>query len=271
MAWSRFTRPLVVITASVALTLGMAGTAGAADSPASSSEAENGYASSHASLSKLAATSVASRGSMSVAAATGPVSLTRFRFKNGVIAIKSSNNLYGVKGTVKLSNDPSVRSITARTQVRVNGKYKGTAEVRTGGVVVAGRFGAGKAVFGPTVFKGTLADGSSYRSVDDTKSNTIYLRRDTAGKFKVKRKGTKVAFKVHGVVRNPVTGKGSSAKRGYIQYAKKGKWKTLQKVKLNKKGNASKVIRTRSKHLYRFYVPKTSTVLGMKIKLSRKI
>lgn len=192
----------------------------------------------------------------------GIASVSTFSFKSGVLATSGPNL---VRGTVSLT-DPGLGPQTIVTsEVRVNNVYRGLARVYPNGVAIPGKYGPGRVVLSNTR---VYADGVNQSSFTPKASNAFYFRRDTFGKFKVRHKGKKVTMSVRAQIRGS-NGQRASAGRAYIQYAKKGKWKTLKKVKLNSKGNGKYKYSTKSKRKYRLVVKKTTQVQGMTIKLRK--
>ncbi|MCU1678327.1 MAG: hypothetical protein JWM93_3085 [Frankiales bacterium] len=193
-----------------------------------------------------------------VGTASAPVSdaavITGFRMQSGVVTIAAVNFF---PGTVSVGN-VTTSSLTAETEVRVNGVYRGRAQLGPDGAGIPRGYGSGKVQLGPTYF----SDGTS----DPTLSNVFYARKQvtTLRKDKyalsVKRRNSKITFKARQIkVVNPSTGSYSRIKSVKLQQLKGGKWKTKKTIKLNSKGNGSYSTHLSKKYRYRLYTARTAT------------
>ncbi|MCW2841008.1 MAG: hypothetical protein JWR55_2491 [Aeromicrobium sp.] len=191
--------------------------------------------------------------------------ITGIRISSGVITNASATFF---RGTVTVAPLAPGQSVTAETEVRVNGKYRGRAPIGPNGVSIPRTYGSGKVRVGPTYF----SDGT----VDGNVSNVFYARKEVRSKatfpLKIRRVNSKITFRAYGVkIVNPTTGKYQSVKRVKLQQLKNGKWKTKKTIKLKSSGNGTYKTSIKKKYRYRLYVPRTSTQQGFQTVKTGKI
>ncbi|RYJ04803.1 MAG: hypothetical protein EON52_14895 [Actinomycetales bacterium] len=159
--------------------------------------------------------------------------------------------------------------VRAKTEVRVNGVYKGLVEIFQAKdsdkqfVVYKSGWGAGKVVLGPSYITESLDQEPTTASPKDTtKSGEFRVRYGvTRGTFSAVRKGGSMTFKGVGVKMYKIH-KEVSAERAEVQVKTSRGWVTKKYLKLAANGNSvSWTIRT-GKHYWRLRVPTSTTRLG---------
>lgn len=197
--------------------------------------------------------------------AAAGVTISRIGVRSAPLYRKGDNSVFltafeGNPGGTVAKTEFSVRIGKKNHTVRLRGTAEGYAFFNT-----KSGWGSGKAWIRSTTV--TYTNGTKSTSGKD--SNKFYLRRatrTTANKpFKVTTysPGTKIKFRASTFkVFKPSSGKYTSLGSIRLQYKKSnGKWKTVKRIKLNKKGSGSWTTRARTR-TYRLYVPTTANVLG---------
>jgi hypothetical protein len=190
--------------------------------------------------------------------------ITGIQISSGVITNAAATFF---PGTVTVGN-VTTPTLTAETEVRINGRYRGRAPIGPNGVSIPRTYGSGKVRVGPTYF----SDGT----VDGHVSNVFYARKEVRSKatypLKIRRVNSRITFRAYGVkIVNPTTGKYQSVKRVKLQQLKNGKWKTKKTIKLKSSGNGTYKTSIKKKYRYRLYVPRTSTQQGFQTVKTGKI
>ncbi|MRJ75950.1 hypothetical protein GEV29_05330 [Aeromicrobium sp. SMF47] len=197
--------------------------------------------------------------------AAAGVTINKIGVRSGVLYRKGDNSVFlsaldGDPGGAAAKTEFTLRVGKKDHKVLLRGTNDGYAYFNT-----KSGWGSGKAWIRSTTV--TYTNGT--KSTSGTDSNKFYLRRatrTTANKpFKVTAysPGTKIKFRASTFkVFKPSSGKYTSLGSIRLQYKKSnGKWKTVKKIKLNKKGSGSWTTRARTR-TYRLYVPTTANVIG---------
>lgn len=204
----------------------------------------------------LVSTSVAEA---SIAPATSAsTAVTTLSFKDGVLYTTGDNV---VSGTFAVPDTLQVTS--AKAQVTVNGKVRGTVDVYEPGFYYPGSWGAGVVRLGPVTITGydyTTGSAVATTFTDPKVSNTFRVRQGVKGNLKIVRKGKKLTFKV--TVKRQTGTAWVGGTKAIVQYKKGKKWKNVKVVKVNSKGVAKFKRTQKSKRTYRLLVKTTNTVQG---------
>lgn len=166
----------------------------------------------------------------------------------GTIAISAPDGLYSLKATVNVNGKPVANGVTINNYT--NGSQGFSYNRKWGaGVVSLTNFTANGPGF---TNKPVPAPANSTR--------VRYALESRQGIY-VSKRGKKMTFKITATYRDK-SEKRKSAKKATVQVKKGSKWKTLKKVKLNSKGQASFKRKDGKKRSYRVVVKTTNTFLG---------
>lgn len=178
--------------------------------------------------------------------------LGTFALRNGVIRYATSNT---IAGTIA----PAANGGSFKAEVRVNGAYKGLANLYAGGIYYTGSWGSGTVRLGPVHY---YSYDTHTDQVAQQYSNYFRIRQGVKwANSPITKRGSKLTFKLK-KFRTFTGTRWVSAKRVKLQAKNGKKWRTVRNVKLNKKGNKVVRLTSKSKRKYRVLIPTTSRIQG---------
>lgn len=212
-----------------------------------------------------AADSQTQTGAVAATPTTTAAVITGFNISSGVVTTAAINFFPGTVSATDVSGP-----VTAQTDVRVNGVFRGRAALYPDGVDLPRQFGSGTVQLGPTYFSDGTVD-YTLSNVFNARKLVTTLRKDGYA-LSIKRRNSKISFTARQIkVVNPSTGSYSRVRSVKLQQLRGGKWKTKKTIKLNSKGNGSYSTKLKTKYRYRLYIPQTANQTSFETRKTGRI